>query len=355
LVAEGLQLYRSGALGSALEKWHAALVLEPGNASAEEYIDYVEANRGALDQRFKALKDGAKLDRSDRSAGENASESVAHEPVPKVTQGAISGVFPKSVSAAVQADLDPLEQVRQLFSAKGQGFGAVAGIPPAAADPVQEFIHNMPTSAGVGPRGISEPIDDLRLRWRGSQSLPPLEEVGSAEADGHAVEADGDQAVGETTDNRLLGSDLALNDSSPSGNPFRGDDATPAVGDDQVESMLAGARQMHDRESFDASLWFCERVLSLQPDHLVASDLRQRNRLALQTEYEERLSDLRHVPVVQVPQHEVVWHRLDHRAGFLLSRIDGQMTYADILDISGMDRFETLRLLIQLLDEGVVS
>ena len=61
------------------------------------------------------------------------------------------------------------------------------------------------------------------------------------------------------------------------------------------------------------------------------------------------------VPVVQIPQHEIMWHKLDHRAGFLLSRIDGQLSFEDLLDVSGMSEFEACRILSQLMGQGVIG
>lgn len=46
---------------------------------------------------------------------------------------------------------------------------------------------------------------------------------------------------------------------------------------------------------------------------------------------------------------------LDHREGFLLSRVDGVSTLDEILDVSGLGRSETLRLLAVLRDKGAIA
>ena len=46
---------------------------------------------------------------------------------------------------------------------------------------------------------------------------------------------------------------------------------------------------------------------------------------------------------------------LDHRAGFLLSRIDGKTTIEELLDVSGMPPDEALGILRDLLQKGVIS
>jgi hypothetical protein len=46
---------------------------------------------------------------------------------------------------------------------------------------------------------------------------------------------------------------------------------------------------------------------------------------------------------------------LDHRAGFLLSLVDGISTVEEILDMSGMTRLEALRLMYTLTQQNVVA
>ena len=49
------------------------------------------------------------------------------------------------------------------------------------------------------------------------------------------------------------------------------------------------------------------------------------------------------------------WLSLDHRAGFLLSLVDGRSTVDEVLDMSGMSELEALRLLLQLLQQNVIK
>lgn len=119
--------------------------------------------------------------------------------------------------------------------------------------------------------------------------------------------------------------------------------------------MLTGAQQLFDQGTFEGSLWLCEKILSIEPDNAEGADLLQRNQEVLLGQYERTLGDMTLVPMVQIPPQEIVWHKLDHRAGFLLSRVDGMLSYDDILDISGMGRFEACRILAQLVEQGVIG
>jgi hypothetical protein len=126
-------------------------------------------------------------------------------------------------------------------------------------------------------------------------------------------------------------------------------------GSEQLESMLASARQLYEQGTNEGALWLCERILAIDPGHQEAKTLLAANHGILTKQYKKAMGELTRIPVVQVPQHEIVWHKLDHRAGFLLSRIDGQLTYEDLLDVSGMSEFEACRILAQLIEQGVIG
>jgi hypothetical protein len=119
--------------------------------------------------------------------------------------------------------------------------------------------------------------------------------------------------------------------------------------------MLSGARQLHDQGTYEGSLWLCERVLAMDTDNAEARELLEKNRAILLEQSKEQIGDLAEVPVIQIPQHEIMWHKLDHRAGFLLSRIDGQLSFEEVIDVSGMGEFEASRILSQLMALGVIG
>ncbi len=127
------------------------------------------------------------------------------------------------------------------------------------------------------------------------------------------------------------------------------------AGADKLDNMLEGARQLHEQGTFEGSLWLCERALTMDPGSAEAKKLLALNQQILLKQYQQQIADPSAVPVVQIPQHEIMWHKLDHRAGFLLSRIDGQLSFEDLLDVSGMGEFEAYRILAQLLGQGVIG
>ena len=61
------------------------------------------------------------------------------------------------------------------------------------------------------------------------------------------------------------------------------------------------------------------------------------------------------VPVVVMPVERLKRLPLDHRAGFLLSLMDGAIDLDTMVEIAGMDRSEVLRLVRDLFESGVVD
>ena len=67
------------------------------------------------------------------------------------------------------------------------------------------------------------------------------------------------------------------------------------------------------------------------------------------------LADMEAKPQLLVPLQDITWHKLDHQAGFLLSRIDGTLSYAELLTISGMPEPQALRILARLLELELIG
>jgi hypothetical protein len=56
-----------------------------------------------------------------------------------------------------------------------------------------------------------------------------------------------------------------------------------------------------------------------------------------------------------IKPEEIMWLNLDHRAGFLLSQIDGTVDYENLFALSGLPRLDTARILAALLLDGVIA
>ena len=122
-----------------------------------------------------------------------------------------------------------------------------------------------------------------------------------------------------------------------------------------IDSWLAGARDLLELDDFSGAIELLDKVLAEQPEHAEAAELRQEAEAELLKMYSSKLGDLGAVPRVRMASDEIIWLNLDHRAGFVLSMIDGHICYEDILSVSGLPRLEAMRILAQLVQEKVIA
>ena len=129
----------------------------------------------------------------------------------------------------------------------------------------------------------------------------------------------------------------------------------PEVEAHSDEVTLQRARQLMKGGELKEALEVCEKVCEAEPDNTAARRFLERIQQTLLKRYWAELGDLSRVPTVKVPRHEIIWQEMDHRTGFLLSRIDGILTYEEILDICGMPEFEGCQTLVSLKKSGVIG
>ncbi len=129
---------------------------------------------------------------------------------------------------------------------------------------------------------------------------------------------------------------------------------TPAARSEGPPSAI----EMADRVAlgdYTGALEIAEKLLELDPEHGEALRVAEEARETLLAMYTARIGDLEGVPVVAIARDELRWLSIDHRAGFMLSLIDGVSTLEMVLDVSGMPRFDALRILHELLQKRIVS
>jgi hypothetical protein len=115
---------------------------------------------------------------------------------------------------------------------------------------------------------------------------------------------------------------------------------------------------MRDRYAtgdFTGALVVAEALLESEPAHEEARRCHERCTETLSQMYLARLGSPTQAVRVVVPNDQIRWLSLDHRAGFLLSLVDGMSTIEELLDISGMPRLDALRILYGLLDQRVIA
>ena len=133
--------------------------------------------------------------------------------------------------------------------------------------------------------------------------------------------------------------------------------AAPAAGG--TEETL---REMRDRFSlgdYTGALVLAEGLLEDLPSagESVAEvmECAENCRAVLRQMYTARIGPLDRVPVVSVARDQLRWLSIDHRAGFVLSHIDGISSLEMILDVSGMPLLDALRILCELAQQRIIS
>jgi hypothetical protein len=107
--------------------------------------------------------------------------------------------------------------------------------------------------------------------------------------------------------------------------------------------------------NFSEALRVAELVLGRLPEHEQAQRCAQKSRERLEQFYCSKIGSLTQVPAVALQSSDLRWLGLDHRAGFVLSRIDGRLSLDDLLEICSMPRLEVLKTINELLNCGAIT
>jgi hypothetical protein len=118
------------------------------------------------------------------------------------------------------------------------------------------------------------------------------------------------------------------------------------------------AQEMNDRVSlgdYTGALEIAEKLLASSPDDEPIKACAETCRGVLKQMYTTRIGPLDRVPLVMVAREQLRWLSIDHRAGFVLSLVDGVSSLEMILDVSGMPELDALRILSELAQQRIIS
>jgi hypothetical protein len=116
--------------------------------------------------------------------------------------------------------------------------------------------------------------------------------------------------------------------------------------------------EMRDRFSlgdYTGALEIADEILGEPPGDAEALRCAEECRGVLVKMYTARIGPLDKVPIVLVPKNQLRWLSIDHRAGFVLSHIDGVSSLEMVLDVSGMLPLDCLRILYELVQQRVIA
>lgn len=129
--------------------------------------------------------------------------------------------------------------------------------------------------------------------------------------------------------------------------------ATPVIQD--PNDPLIDLRDRYAVGDFTGAHEIAESILAEDPTNGEALRFRESCRDVLTQMYTARLGSTSKVPRLAIPAAELQWLSLDHRAGFLLSCVDGRSSIEEILDVSGMPALDALRILYTLLQQQIIE
>jgi len=134
-----------------------------------------------------------------------------------------------------------------------------------------------------------------------------------------------------------------------------GSQPPPEITERTIEDPIAEMRERFSLGDFTGALEMAELLLAEEPGNLEAAECGENCRTVLEGMFAARLGPLDRVPLVVVPRTQMRWLSIDHRAGFILSLVDGSSTVEQILDVCGMPRLDALRILHELVQQKVVA
>jgi hypothetical protein len=134
-----------------------------------------------------------------------------------------------------------------------------------------------------------------------------------------------------------------------------GTSAPPEITERTIDDPIAEMRERFSLGDYSGALEMAELILAEEPGNLEAAECGENCRTVLENMFSARLGPLNHVPMVVVPRTQMRWLSIDHRAGFILSLVDGSSTFEMILEVCGMPRLDALRILHELVQQKIVA
>jgi hypothetical protein len=118
--------------------------------------------------------------------------------------------------------------------------------------------------------------------------------------------------------------------------------------------LVGEMEELYALDDLTGALRAAELILGRGPTHEQAKRCADNCRKRLIQLYTSKIGRMDRVAALALGESQLRWLGLDHRAGFLLSRVDGISSVDELLDICGKPRLEALRTLVDLLERGAI-
>jgi hypothetical protein len=131
--------------------------------------------------------------------------------------------------------------------------------------------------------------------------------------------------------------------------------SAPEITEHTFEDPVAEMRERFAAEDYAGALELAELVLTADSGNIEAAECGEDCRTMLENALSSRLGSADRVPMVLVPPAQLRCLNVDHRAGFILSLIDGSSSVEMILDVCGMSKLDGLRIIDDLVQQKIVA
>jgi hypothetical protein len=123
----------------------------------------------------------------------------------------------------------------------------------------------------------------------------------------------------------------------------------------ELPTLLQGVEELLALGDVSSAMELLRKAEQVAPGDARLAAARERCAREQQAALEAQLGDLKRVPMLKLRMADLMKLSLDARTGFLLSRIDGRLSFEALFSVSGMSRLDTLRVLARLLDQDIIA
>jgi hypothetical protein len=107
--------------------------------------------------------------------------------------------------------------------------------------------------------------------------------------------------------------------------------------------------------NYATALALADELVSRRPEDSSARDYGDECRRMLEKQLLHRIGgSVVRVPVLAIAMRDLPTHKLDHKAGFVVSRVDGELSIEGLLDVGAMPRLDALKIIADLVEAGVL-
>lgn len=309
------------------------------------------------------------------SPGPGPRPAVPRPPPPPPLRRRSTGKFPAlqsrlpvprapSVPPEVEVDVDALEDLESLDALDSFEVGSLPEVPPTPVPPTPVPSTPVPAPRTPAPRRPTPPALSMPASSKPRPGAPVTHGLRLGKRTPTVRPGEPDAAP--TSDNAPLswpGVLVGPPTPRPQSSGPRGRDSGPVVAEAPVSdpapnSIPERVREMQalfDGRNYSSALVLAESVLLGDPGHAQAKRCAEACREMLTEKYLGNLGGRTNIPKVTMGPEEMRWLSLDHRAGFLLSFIDGSMSIEEVLDVSSMPELDALRIMFELRMQGVIE